>query len=89
LRKVIVIPKAERDSANTFCNSIGAEGETFTVKLYKSGKHTHYICNWLVSESQASEIDEYFTNVYSDTDEALTALNLKFAQPDIDTFDLP
>jgi len=54
-----------------------------------SGRHTHYICNWLVSESQASEIDEYFTNVYSDTDEALTALNLKFAQPDIDTFDLP
>jgi hypothetical protein len=87
LRKVIVIPKAERDTANTFCNSTGAEGETFTVKLYKSGKHTHYICNWLVTESQASEIDEYFTNVYSDTDEALATLGLKFAN--IDTSDLP
>ena len=87
MRKVIVIPKAERDSANTFCNSIGAEGETFTVKLYKSGKHTHYICNWLVSENQAAEIDEYFTNVYSNTDEALATLGLKFAN--IDTSDLP
>jgi hypothetical protein len=87
LRKVIVIPKAERDSANTFCNSIGAEGETFSVKLYKSGKHTHYICNWLVTENQAAEIDEYFTNVYSDTDEALATLGLKFAN--IDTSDLP
>jgi hypothetical protein len=84
---VIVIPKAERDSANTFCNSIGAEGETFSVKLYKSGKHTHYICNWLVTENQAAEIDEYFTNVYSDTDEALATLGLKFAN--IDTSDLP
>jgi hypothetical protein len=87
LRKVIVIPKAERDSANTFCNSIGAEGETFSVKLYKSGKHTHYICNWLVTEAQASEIDEYFQYVYSDTDEALATLGLKFAN--IDTSDLP
>jgi len=87
LRKVIVIPKAELASANTFCNSIGAEGETFSVKLYKGTKHTHYICNWLVSESQASEIDEYFTNVYSDTDEALTTMGLKFAN--IDTSDLP
>ncbi len=87
MRKVIVIPKAERDSANTFCNSIGAEGETFSVKLYKSGKHTHYICNWLVTENQAAEIDEYFTNVYSDTDEALATLGLKFAN--IDTSDLP
>ncbi len=89
MRKVIVIPKAELSTANTFCNSIGAEGETFTVKLYKSTRHTHYICNWLVTEAQASEIDEYFQYVYSDTDEALTALNLKFAQPDIDTSDLP
>ena len=87
MRKVIVIPKAERDSANTFCNSIGAEGETFSVKLYKSGKHTHYICNWLVTEAQASEIDEYFQYVYSDTDEALATLGLKFAN--IDTSDLP
>jgi hypothetical protein len=78
LRKVIVIPKAELSTANTFCNSIGAEGETFSVKLYKASKHTHYICNWLVSENQAAEIDEYFTNVYSDTDEALETMGLKF-----------
>jgi hypothetical protein len=87
LRKVIVIPKAERDTANTFCNSIGAEGETFSVKLYKSTRHTHYICNWLVTEAQAAEIDEYFQYVYSDTDEALATLGLKFAN--IDTSDLP
>ena len=87
MRKVIVIPKAERDSANTFCNSIGAEGETFSVKLYKGTKHTNYICNWLVTEAQASEIDEYFQYVYSDTDEALATLGLKFAN--IDTSDLP
>ncbi len=78
MRKVIVIPKAERDSASTFCNSIGAEGETFTVKLYKSSKHTHYICNWLVSENQASEIDEYFTHVFASTEEALETMGLKF-----------
>jgi hypothetical protein len=77
LRKVIVIPKAERDSANTFCNSIGAEGETFSVKLYKT-RHTHYICNWLVTENQASEIDEYFTHVFASTEEALETMGLKF-----------
>ena len=72
-----MIPKAERDTANTFCNSIGAEGETFTVKLFKT-RHTHYICNWLVTENQAAEIDEYFDHVFATTDEALETMGLKF-----------
>jgi len=78
LRKVIVIPKAERDSANTFCNSIGAEGETFTVKLYTGTVHTHYICNWLVTEEQGREIDAYFALVFEDADTALGSLGLTF-----------
>jgi uncharacterized protein CbrC (UPF0167 family) len=73
-----VIPKAERDSANTFCNSIGAEGETFSVPLYTGTTHTHYICNWLVSDAQAAEIDGYFALVFEDAQTALTSLGLTF-----------
>lgn len=76
MRKIIVIPKAERDTANTFCNSIGAEGETFTVQLFTAGTHTHYICNWLVSEAEAREIDGYFTMVFDDAEFAINTLGL-------------
>ena len=78
MRKVRVIPKADRDSANTFCNSIGAEGETFTVKLYTGGTHTHFICNWLVSDAEAAEIDSYFALVFDDAQTAKTSLGLTF-----------
>jgi hypothetical protein len=80
LRKVIVIPKAELDAANTFCNSIGAEGETFSVPLYTGNTHTHYICNWLVSDAQASEIDAYFDYVFDSASEALEGMGLQFAE---------
>lgn len=73
-----MIPKAERDTANIFCNSIGAEGETFTVPLYTGTAHTHYICNWLVTETQGREIDAYFALVFDDADTALSSLGLTF-----------
>ncbi len=76
MRKVIVIPKAELSTANTFCNSIGAEGETFTVKLYTGTTHTHFICNWLVSDAEAAEIDKYFSLVFDDAETALNTLGL-------------
>ena len=77
-----MIPKAERDSANTFCNSIGAEGETFTVPLYTGGTHTHYICNWLVSEAEAKQIDAYFTMVFDDAEFAINTLGLNKGDSD-------
>ncbi len=86
MRKVIVIPKAERDSANTFCNSIGAEGETFTVKLYTGTTHTHYICNWLVSDAEAAEIDKYFTLVFDDAEFAINTLGLNKGEIDADIY---
>ena len=82
MRKVIVIPKAERDTANTFCNSIGAEGETFTVPLYTGATHTHYICNWLVTEEQSEQIDDYFTMIFDDAEFAINTLGLNKGEPD-------
>ena len=85
MRKVIVIPKAERDSANTFCNSIGAEGETFSVPLFTAKTHTHYICNWLVIPEQAEQIDSYFALVFDDADTAITTLGLNKGESDAGT----
>ena len=85
MRKVIVIPKAERDTANTFCNSIGAEGETFSVPLYTGGTHTHYICNWLVSDAEAAEIDSYFALVFDDAETALITTGLNKGEIDANT----
>jgi hypothetical protein len=86
LRKVIVIPKAERDTANTFCNSIGAEGETFSVPLYKGRTHTHYICNWLVSDAQATQIDGYFSMIFDDAEFAINTLRLNKGDVDADIY---
>jgi phosphoheptose isomerase len=76
LHKIIVIAKAEQATANTFCNSIGAEGNTFTVPLFTGETHTHYWCGWHMSEAQAQAVDAEFTHVYATPQEALSALGL-------------
>jgi hypothetical protein len=76
LHKIIVIAQAQQAAANTFCNSIGAEGETFTVPLYTNGEHTHYWCGWMLSDAQELAIDAEFNFVFDTAQAALEALNL-------------
>ena len=76
MHKVIIIKKDEQQQANEYCNTIGAEGDTFTVKLYKDGTHSHYICSWLVTSDQATKINNYFTHVFDDAENAIKLMNL-------------
>ena len=73
IHKYIVIPKNKKDEANAFCNSIGAEGETFTTPLYKNGEHTHYWTGWLMTDEQYKEVAVRYT---SNFDDYLTALQV-------------
>jgi hypothetical protein len=68
----IVIDENERDSSNEFCNSIGAEGETFTVALFDSNNQiAGYWCGWLVVDEQLKEIRLHFDKVFETAEEAL------------------
>ena len=76
MHKIIIIKKDEQQQANEYCNTIGAEGDTFTVELYKDGTHSHYICSWLVTPDQATKINNYFTHVFDDAENAIKIMNL-------------
>lgn len=78
IRKVIVILSNDLEKANEFCNSIGAEGQTFSVALYnEQNELSNYVCNWLMTDEQFNAIntDPMFI-LFNSLDEALTTLNL-------------
>lgn len=57
MRKVIVINAKDVDSANEFCNSIGAQGDTFTVQLFDSNNVlAGYWCGWNMTDQQYEAI---------------------------------
>lgn len=74
MHKVIVINAVDLVSANEFCNSIGAQGETFSVGLYNSEELlVGYWCGWNVSDEQlaALEADAMF-QIFDTAQEALS-----------------
>lgn len=76
--KVLVITAQNLNSANEFCNNIGAEGNTFSVPLYNDKNElTNYCCGWLMTDEQFEAISNDIMFMIFDTiDEALTTLNL-------------
>ncbi len=66
------------DQANEFCNSIGAEGNTFSVPLFNlKNELSNYVCNWNMTDEQFQEInaDPMFV-LFDSLYEALQTLNL-------------
>lgn len=58
LHKILVIYAADFDAANTFCNEIGAEGNTFSIALYDQNKVlSGYWCGWNMTEEQFEAIE--------------------------------
>lgn len=79
--KIIVIHASDRDTANAFCNSIGAEGDTFSVPLFDDLEQiAGYWTGWNVDDEQLSAITNYFTWVFDTKDEALSACGWHVAQ---------
>lgn len=74
MHKILVIQTDDRDSANAFCNSIGAEGETFTVELFDAKDDlAGYWCGWNVTDEQLQAIEaNTMFKVFDTTSEALT-----------------
>lgn len=75
--KIFVITKEKRDEANAYFNSIGIEGNTFTVPLFKNGVHTHYWCGFYPTKEQLNEILKKYTDVFDDGHDALNTLGLQ------------
>lgn len=74
LHKIIVIHAADQISANEFCNSIGAEGETFSVPLYDSSDAlSGYWCGWNMTDEQLQAVESNsIFKVFNNSQEALT-----------------
>lgn len=73
MHKILVISAVDRDSANAFCNSIGAEGETFTVELYDAKDVlAGYWCGWVMTDEQYEAVfDNQMFRIYDSASEAL------------------
>lgn len=84
MHKTIIITKFQKSSANTFCNSIGAEGETFTAPLYKNGVITHYWAGWLLTEEQWDMIKERNYQFFDSSAEALQSTGLQLPTQEIE-----
>ena len=78
IRKVIVIMASDLEQANELCNSIGAEGNTFSVPLFNSKNELYnYVCNWNMTDEQFEVIHDHLMFILFDSlDEALQTLNL-------------
>lgn len=69
----IVINQSERETSNIFCNSIGAQGDTFNVALFDSiNEIAGFWCGWLVDDSQFEHIQSYFKNIFNSPGDALS-----------------
>ena len=84
MHKIIVITKAQKSSANAFCNLIGAEGETFTNGLYTNGVLTHYWAGWLVTDNQWELLKERNYQFFDSPDEALSVTKLEQSQETVE-----
>ena len=70
---MIVIQASDLDSANDFCNELGAIGDTFQVPLFDSlDQLAGYWCGWNVTEEQYEQIKERFDWIFDTPDEALS-----------------
>lgn len=78
-----MIDAVDQDSANEFCNSIGAKGETFTVALYdNSDALAGYWCGWNMTEEQLLTIEgNDIFQVFNSSQEALSATGWHVANP--------
>lgn len=77
IHRYFVITKEKKDEANLFCNSIGAEGDTFTIPLYKNGIHTHYWTGWLMTTQQYLQMANKYTTNFDNYMEALEITKLE------------
>lgn len=78
LHKTLVIAKEYQNDANLFCNSIGAEGDTFTAQLYTDEVHTHFWAGWLMTEAQLEAVSKNDNiQIFNSPEEALQTLGLK------------
>lgn len=80
VHKYIIITKDKKNEANLFFNSIGAEGETFTFKLFKNNIHTHYWTGILMTPEQYAQVAVKYTTIFDSYLEALetTGLEVKY-----------
>lgn len=80
---ILVIDAENRDSANEFCNSIGAEGETFSVGLYDQNEVlSGYWCGWNVTIEQEEAIaSNQMFQIFDTPQEALDATGWHITQP--------
>jgi len=78
IRKVIVIMSSDLEQSNELCNSIGAEGNTFSVPLFNSKNElSNYVCNWNMTDEQFEVIHDHLMFILFDSlDEALQTLKL-------------
>lgn len=74
MHKILVINAIDRDSANEFCNLIGAEGETFTISLFNSDDQlSGYWCGWNLNIEQLKAINaNLIFKVFNTPSEALS-----------------
>lgn len=81
IHKYIIIPKEKLEEANSYCNSIGAEGKTFSTPLYTSGEISHYWTGWLMTPKQLKSMELFseaqLFNSYHDVLDA-TGLEIHF-----------
>lgn len=78
IHKYIIISKDKKDEANQFCNSIGAEGETFSTPLYTDTELSHFWTGWLMSPEQFKQIEAIdYMQIFSTYDQALSATSLR------------
>jgi len=74
--KYLVITKDKKQEADSFFNSLGISGETFTVELYKNNEHTHYFAGILLTDTQYSEIAKKYTTSFDSYFDMLNILGL-------------
>lgn len=84
MHKTIIITKSQKSSANTFFNSIGFEGETFTIPLYKGSSITHYWAGLLMSDAQWDMIKERNYQFFDSSAEALQSTGLQLPTQEIE-----
>lgn len=78
MKIVLVIDEKNRDIANEFCNTINAEGETFSVPLFNSKEELiSYWAGWNVNEYQLYSIQSNpIFEIFNNAQEALEKTGL-------------
>lgn len=79
--KYIIIPKTKLKESNQFLNKYNDNMDSFTVKLFKNGIHSHYFCTFNMTDIQYEDIKKQFTNLYDSLNEALEDLEINNIDP--------